>query len=121
MKMTEDPRVVYVSHCSGAFDLMVITREKIDFSMESGFENFVLTGPRSDFMYNKVERKSMIEYYTEFQDFLNKGEFIKLELTFPVREDISSLKGVYYERHRKCAKILNFRNYWYRNPERAFV
>ena len=88
MKMTEDPRVVYVSHCSGAFDLMVITREKIDFSMESGFENFVLTGPRSDFMYNKVERKSMVEYYTGFQDFLNKGEFIRSELTFPVREDM---------------------------------
>lgn len=88
MKMTEDPRVIYAAHCSGAFDLMVISREKIDFSMEKGFDGFVLSGPRSDFIYNKVERRSMDEYYTKFQDFLNKEEFIRSKLTFPVRKEL---------------------------------
>lgn len=87
LKMTEDSRVVYVSHCSGAFDLMVIAREKIDFSMEKGFNGFVLSGPRSDFIYNKVVRRSMDEYYTEFKDFLNSKNFITSKMTFPVREE----------------------------------
>lgn len=88
MKMTEDPRIVYAAHCSGAFDLMVMSREKIDFSMEKGFDGFVLSGPRSDFIYNKVERRSMDEYYTKFQDFLDTGEFIRSKLTFPVRNEL---------------------------------
>ncbi len=87
-KMIEDPHVIYVSHCSGAFDLMVIAREKIDFSMEQGFEYFVLSGLRSDFIYNKVERRTFDDYSTEVQDFLNKGNFIRSELTFPVREEL---------------------------------
>jgi hypothetical protein len=87
-KMKEDPRIIYVSHCSGAFDLMVIAREKIDFSMEHGFEYFVLSGPRSDFIYNKVERKSFDDYCSEFQDFLNKGNFTRSKLTFRTREEL---------------------------------
>jgi hypothetical protein len=88
LKMTEDPRVVYASHCSGAFNLMIIAQEKIDFSMEQGFENFVLSGPHSDFIYNEVEKKSMDEYFAEFTNFLNRREFIKSELTFPVRNKL---------------------------------
>jgi hypothetical protein len=89
LKMTQDSRVVYVSHCSGAFDLMVIAREKIDFSMEKGFDGFVLSGPRSDFTYNKVVRRSMGEYYSEFDDFLKKKDFITSKLAFPVREEFT--------------------------------
>lgn len=87
-KITEDPRVIYASYCSGAFDLMVISSEKIDFSMEKGFNGFVLSGPRSDFMYNRVERKSMDEYYISFNEFLEEGDFRKSKLTFPIRNEL---------------------------------
>ena len=87
-KMTKSPHVMYASQCSGAFDLMVFSDEKIDFSMEKGFDGFVLSGPRSDFIYNKVERRSMDEYCIELKDFLKNKQLEKSELTFPVREDM---------------------------------
>lgn len=87
-KIKENHRVIHAAHCSGAFDLMVITNEKIDFSMENGFEGFVLSGPRSDFLYNKVERKSMDEYYAGFREFLNGGNFIRSKITIPFREEL---------------------------------
>ncbi len=112
-KMTEDPRVVYVSHCSGAFDLVVIAREKIDFSMEHGFEYFVLSGPRSDFIYNKVERRSFEDYFSEFQDFLNKRDFTRSKLTFRTREeltwddlDLSLFRLLKHDLRMKYVKIL---------------
>ena len=55
-KLQNDPRVIYESICSGAFDIVLMTTEKIDFSMECNFKGYVLSGPRSDFIYNKVER-----------------------------------------------------------------
>lgn len=58
------------SICSGAFDPMVIATEKIDFSMERSFEGYVLSGPRSDFMCNRVERRSELEYFKEFFDYI---------------------------------------------------
>ncbi len=87
IKLTEDPRVLYVSSCSGAFDLMVISSEKIDFSMEHGFQSYVLSGPRGDYFYNKVVKRSTEEYFTEFEDFLKRGNFIKSEITTPIRDD----------------------------------
>jgi len=112
-KMTEDPCVVYVSHCSGAFDLVVIAREKIDFSMEHGFEYFVLSGPHSDFIYNKVKRRSFEDYFSEFQDFLNKGDFTRSKLTFRTREeliwddlDLSLFRLLKHDLRMKYVKIL---------------
>lgn len=87
IKLTNDPRVLYVSACSGAFDLMVISIEKIDFSMEHGFQSYVLSGPRGDYIYNKVVKRSLEEYITECEDFLKKGNFVKSEITTPVREE----------------------------------
>jgi hypothetical protein len=84
-KLQNDPRVIYESICSGAFDTVVMTTEKIDFSMECSFKGYVLSGPRSDFIYNKVERRSIREYFNEFHDFLNKGHFIESEIEMPVR------------------------------------
>ncbi|MBU7020345.1 MAG: hypothetical protein HXS41_04750 [Theionarchaea archaeon] len=87
-KIKDDPRVIHAAHCSGAFDLMVIANEKIDFSMENGFDRFILSGTRSDFLYNKVERKSMDTYYDESHKFLHGGNFIKSTITVPIREEL---------------------------------
>jgi hypothetical protein len=83
--LKDDPRIVYETVCSGAFDLMVMSSEKIDFSMEPGFDSFVISGLRSDHIYNKVERRSMGEYFTEFERLLDKDTFIKADLVFPQR------------------------------------
>ena len=85
-KLQDDSRVIYESICSGEFNLMVMTTEKIDFSMEYGFKEYVLSGPRSDFIYNKVERRSIHNYLNNFHDFLTAGEFIESEITIPKRE-----------------------------------
>ncbi len=87
IKLTKDPRVLYVSACSGAFDLMVISSEKIDFSMEQGFQSYILSGPRGDFIYNKVVKRSMEEYFTEFENFLNEKSLPTSRITAPVREE----------------------------------
>ena len=86
-KLQNDSRVIYESVCSGAFDLMVMTTEKIDFSMEYSFENYILSGPRSDFIYNKVEKKSTLEFFDRFHDFLTAGDFVKSQIETPVREE----------------------------------
>ncbi|MGC1119885.1 MAG: hypothetical protein WBA22_02225 [Candidatus Methanofastidiosia archaeon] len=88
-KLQDDSRVVYESICSGAFDLMVIATEKIDFSMERSFEGYVLSGPRSDFMYNRVERRSEREYFKEFYDFLAAGDFVESEIKISMREEFT--------------------------------
>jgi len=87
-KLKNDPRVIYESVCSGAFDLMVIADKRIDFSMENGFEYFILSGPRSDFVYNKVERRSMNEYFDEFQTFLKSEDFVRSEIITPARGEL---------------------------------
>ncbi len=87
-KLKVDPRVVYEALCSGAFDLMVMSSEKIDFSMENGFEYFILAGPRSDYIYNKVEKKSFGEYFNQLSDFLETENFIKSRITFPERGEL---------------------------------
>ncbi len=87
-KLKEDKRVVYQCVCAGAFDLMVIASEKIDISMEYGFEYIVLSGPRGDFIFNKVERKSMNTYIGEVYHFLREGDFIPSEIAPPVRKDL---------------------------------
>ena len=88
-KFKNDPRVVYQSVCAGVFDLMVIASEKIDISMEHGFEHIVLSGPRGDFIFNKVERKSMNVYIEEVYHFLREKNFVPSELVSPVREGLS--------------------------------
>jgi len=88
-KFKTDSRVVYESICSGAFDLVVMTTEKIDFSMEEGFKGYILSGSRSDFMYNRVERRSAQDYIDSFHDFLNKKDFIESEIKTPVREEFT--------------------------------
>jgi hypothetical protein len=65
---------------------MVIATEKIDFSMEKSFEGYVVSGPRSDFIYNKVERKPELDYFKGFHDFLTAGDFVKSEIKIPMRE-----------------------------------
>ena len=88
-KLQNDSRVIYESICSGAFDLMVMATEKIDFSMEHSFESYVLSGPRSDFIYNKVERKPTHEYFTGFHDFLTAQNFVRSKIETPVREEFT--------------------------------
>jgi len=112
-KLKNDQRVIYESVCSGAFDLMVIANERIDFSMEHGFEYFILSGPRSDFIYNKVEKKSMDQYFAEFQDFLKNEDFIKSEIKSPTREkllwddlDLALFKLLKHDLRMRYIKIL---------------
>jgi hypothetical protein len=87
-KLKEDSRIGYEVVCSGAFDLMVMSSRKIDFSMEPGFDSFVISGLLSDHIYNKVERRSMGEYFSEFEKLLNEGRFIKADLVFPQRGEL---------------------------------
>ncbi|KYK34618.1 MAG: hypothetical protein AYK18_13885 [Theionarchaea archaeon DG-70] len=87
-KLKSDPRVIYQSVCGGAFDLMVMASEKIDVSTEEGFESIFLSGSRSDFIFNKVEIKSMQLYIDEFCQFLKSGNFIRSKITFPARGEL---------------------------------
>lgn len=88
-KLKGDPRVIYQSVCGGSFDLMVMASEKIDVSTEEGFESIFLSGSRSDFIFNKVEIKSMQSYIDEFCQFLKSGNFIRSKITFPVRGELA--------------------------------
>jgi hypothetical protein len=87
-RLKEDRRVVYQSVCGGAFDLMVVSSEKIDLSTEDGFESVFLSGSRSDFIFNKVEIKSMQEYIDGFCTFLESGRFVRSKVTFPQRGEL---------------------------------
>lgn len=87
-KLKADPRIIYQSMCGGAFDLMVMASEKIDVSTEDGFESVFLSGSRSEFIFNKVERKSMYSYIDEFCEFLKCGRFIRSKIIFPEREEL---------------------------------
>jgi hypothetical protein len=87
-KLKNDPRVIYQCVCSGAFDLVVIASERIDVSMEPGFEYIVLSGPRGDYIFNKVEKKSMNVYLDEFQSFLRSGDFVTSEIVPPVKDEL---------------------------------
>lgn len=87
-KFKEDPRIVYQCVCSGAFDLMIVATERIDVSMENGFEYIVLSGPRGDFVFNKVERRSMYTYFDEFENFLRSGDFVPSEIVVPERGEL---------------------------------
>jgi hypothetical protein len=87
-KLKNDSRVIYQSLCGGAFDLMVMASEKIDVSTEQGFESVLLSGTRSDFIFNKVEITSMQEYVDGFCEFLESGNFIQSKILFPVREGL---------------------------------
>jgi len=86
-ELKNDPKVIYQCVCSGAFDLMLITNERIDVSMEQGFEYIILSGPRSDFMYNKIEKRSMSLFLDEFQSFLRDSNFITSKIVSPEREE----------------------------------
>lgn len=86
-RLKNESRVIYETICSGVFDLMVIASEKIDFSMEHGFEYFILSGPRGDYLYNQVDKKSMGDYLNELQVFLNTQAYIKSEIVTPLREE----------------------------------
>jgi len=87
-KLKDDHRVIYQSVCGGAFDLLVMTSSKIDVSTEDGFESIFLSGSRSDFIFNKVKKKSMELYIDEFCEFLKSGNFIKSKIIFPEREKL---------------------------------
>lgn len=87
-KLKDDPRVLYQCVCAGVFDLMIITNERIDVSMEEGFEYIVLSGPRGDYMYNNVEKKSMIQFIEGVHHFLREGNFVVSEIGTLKREKL---------------------------------
>ncbi len=68
--------------------MMIITESKIDFSMEDGVEEFLLSGPRGDFMYNRVDKVSMSTFFSEFYDFLKAGDFSPSQIEPSQREEL---------------------------------
>lgn len=80
--------VIYEAICGGAFDLMVMTTEEIDFLRYREFESVFFNGKRSDFISNMVELKSMESYIGDFDNFLRTGDFTKSTLSFPVRGEL---------------------------------
>lgn len=83
-KLIEDPRVEYAACCQGHFDMLLITNERIDLTVEEEFKNIVLSGERENYIYPEVKHG---EYWTalkEINEFLDKKEFEPSTLSFEI-------------------------------------
>lgn len=81
-KLSRDSRVEYVTWCRGQFDLLLITNERIDLTVEREFEEVVLSGERTgDYIFSFVERGDYHAIFSEIDSFLDIGRFRTGKLT----------------------------------------
>jgi hypothetical protein len=83
-KLEKDPRVEYVTRCLGHFDLLIITNERIDLTVEEEFKNVVLSGEKENYIYPEVKRGDYHTTFNEINKFLNKKEFRSSKLPFEI-------------------------------------
>ena len=89
-ELENDPRVVYHSMTSGAFDMIVITNTPIDFEAHPCFKECVLEGPRSDLYASHVSRDMYEEAFLKIKKTAEEGSLKKglLPSEYPPRKII---------------------------------
>ena len=83
-KLEKDPRVEYITRCLGHFDLLIITNESIDLTIEEEFKNVVLSGEKENYIYPEVKRGDYHTTFNEINKFLNKKAFLPSKLPFEI-------------------------------------
>lgn len=101
-RLKKDIRVEYVTWCQGHFDLLLITNERVDLSVEKEFRSIVLSGERGNYSYSDVRRRDFNTVLEEINTFLEKGEFQPSELLF----DLDKRGDKWTEREEKIFKYL---------------
>jgi phage pi2 protein 07 len=74
-RLKKDHRVEYVTWCQGQFDLLLITNERIDLTVEEEFKDIVLGGEREDYIYPEIKHGDYRTSLKEINEFLDKKEF----------------------------------------------
>ncbi len=80
-RLKKDSRVEYTTWCQGAFDLLIITNERIDITTEKEFKSLILSGERGDYFYSDVKRGDSRSALKEIEEFLKEKSFNSSELT----------------------------------------
>lgn len=101
-RLKKDARVEYVTWCQGHFDLLLITNERVDLSVEKEFRSIVLSGERGNYFYPSVKRRDFSTVLKEINTFLEKGEFQPSELLF----DLDKRGDKWTEREEKIFRYL---------------
>lgn len=85
-KLIKDPRIEYIACSQGHFDMLLITNERIDLTVEEEFKNVVLSGERENYNYPEVKRGDYRTIFNEINEFLDKKEFHPSQLPFEIEE-----------------------------------
>ena len=74
-RLKKDHRVEYVTWCQGQFDLLLITNERIDLSVEEEFKDVLLSGERGNYFYPCIKRNNIFTVINEINAFLDERSF----------------------------------------------
>lgn len=110
-KLQEDSRVEYMAWCQGTFDLIIITNERIDVTVEEEFKSLVLSGERGNYIYPDMKYGDYCSTLKEINEFLDKNLFQSSKL--PV--EIGTRGNEWSEREEKLFRYLK------NNGRRIFV
>ncbi len=80
-KLRENPHIEYMVCCKGEFDLLIITNERIDLTMEDEFRGVLLSGERGNYIYPDVKRGDYQIIFNEIDEFLKRKEFVPSKIT----------------------------------------
>jgi hypothetical protein len=75
-RLSVDPRVEYVTWCKGEWDLLLITTQQIDLSVNSELEHIIVYGERGNYVYPTVKRRTLTAALKDMHALLDDGNFI---------------------------------------------